>query len=77
MHTAKRCSVGLRRCGSTDLPSLKARAPYGRSVGFLRTAKHVIKDGKDQMPLPYKKVTRTRELFEFGTGYQQYQVQAR
>ena len=48
MHTAKEYSMGLT-LQFPDLPSLKSESAIRQSVGFLRTAKHVIKDGKDQM----------------------------
>ena len=46
-----------------DLPSLKSESAIRQSVGFLRTAKHVIKDGKDQMA-PLIESDENRELFQ-------------
>lgn len=48
MHTAKEYSVGMALQFS-DLPSLKSESAIRQAVGFLKAAKHVIKDGKDQM----------------------------
>ena len=62
MHTAKEYSMGLT-LQFTDLPSLKSESAIRQSVGFLRTAKHVIKDGKDQMA-PLIKSDENRELFQ-------------
>ena len=61
MHTAKEYSMGLT-LQFTDLPSLKSESAIRQSVGFLRTAKHVIKDGKDQMA-PLIESDDNRELF--------------
>lgn len=61
MHTAKEYSVGLT-LQFPDLPSLKSESAIRQSVGFLRTAKHVIKDGKDQMA-PLIESDENRELF--------------
>lgn len=61
MHTAKEYSMGLT-LQFTDLPSLKSESAIRQSVGFLRTAKHVIKDGKDQMA-PLIESDENRELF--------------
>lgn len=62
MHTAKEYSMGLI-LQFTDLPSLKSESAIRQSVGFLRTAKHVIKDGKDQMA-PLIESDENRELFQ-------------
>ena len=62
MHTAKEYSMGLT-LQFTDLPSLKSESAIRQSVGFLRTAKHVIKDGKDQMA-PLIESDENRELFQ-------------
>lgn len=62
MHTAKEYSMGMT-LQFTDLPSLKSESAIRQSVGFLRTAKHVIKDGKDQMA-PLIKSDENRELFQ-------------
>lgn len=62
MHTAKEYSMGLT-LQFTDLPSLKSESAIRQSIGFLRTAKHVIKDGKDQMA-PLIKSDENRELFQ-------------
>ena len=48
MHAAKEYSVGMA-LQFPDLPSLKSESAIRQAVGFLKTAKHVIKDGKDQM----------------------------
>ena len=61
MHTAKEYSMGLT-LQFPDLPSLKSESTIRQSVGFLRTAKHVIKDGKDQMA-PLIESDDNRELF--------------
>lgn len=62
MHTAKEYSMGLT-LQFTDLPSLKSESAIRQSVGFLRTAKHVIKDGKNQMA-PLIESDENRELFQ-------------
>lgn len=62
MHTAKEYSMGLT-LQFPDLPSLKSKSAIRQSVGFLRTAKHVIKDGKDQMA-PLIESDENRELFQ-------------
>lgn len=61
IHTAKEYSMGLT-LQFPDLPSLKSESAIRQSVGFLRTAKHVIKDGKDQMA-PLIESDDNRELF--------------
>lgn len=48
MHAAKEYSVGMA-LQFPDLPSLKSESAIRQAVGFLKTAKHIIKDGKDQM----------------------------
>ena len=48
MHTAKEYSVGLA-LQFPDLPSLKSESAIRQSVGFLKAAKYVIKEGKDQL----------------------------
>lgn len=50
MHTAKEYSLGLTM-QFHDLPSLKSESAIRQAVGFLKTAKHVIKDGKDHSAL--------------------------
>ena len=45
-----------------DLPSLKSESAIRQAVGFLKTAKHVIKDGKDQMAFLIES-DENRELF--------------
>ena len=62
MHAAKEYSVGMA-LQFPDLPSLKSESAIRQSVGFLRTAKHVIKDGKDQMA-PLIESDENRELFQ-------------
>ena len=62
LHTAKEYSMGLT-LQFPDLPSLKSESAIRQSVGFLRTAKHVIKDGKDQMA-PLIESDENRELFQ-------------
>ena len=62
MHTAKEYSMGLT-LQFPDLPSLKSESAIRQAVGFLRTAKHVIKDGKDQMA-PLIESDENRELFQ-------------
>lgn len=61
MHTAKEYSVGLA-LQFPDLPSLKSESAIRQAVGFLKTAKHVIKDGKDQSALLIES-DENRELF--------------
>lgn len=45
MHTAKEYSVGLT-LQIPDLPSLKSESAIRQAVGSLKTARHIIKDGK-------------------------------
>ena len=61
MHTAKEYSVGLT-LQFPDLPSLKSESAIRQAVGFLKTAKHIIKDGKDQSA-PLIESDENRELF--------------
>ena len=61
MHAAKEYSVGMA-LQFPDLPSLKSESAIRQAVGFLRTAKHVIKDGKDQMA-PLIESDENRELY--------------
>ena len=61
MHAAKEYSVGMAMQFS-DLPSLKSESAIRQAVGFLKTAKHIIKDGKDQMA-PLIESDENRELF--------------
>ncbi len=61
MHTAKEYSVGMALQFS-DLPSLKSESAIRQAVGFLKTAKHVIKDGKDRMA-PLIESDENRELY--------------
>lgn len=61
MHTAKEYSVGLT-LQFPDLPSLKSESAIRQAVGFLKTAKHVIKDGKDQSA-PLIESDENQELF--------------
>lgn len=60
MHTAKEYSVGLT-LQFQDLPSLKSESAIRQSVGFLRTEKHVIKDGQDRLA-PLIESDENREL---------------
>ena len=61
MHAAKEYSVGMA-LQFPDLPSLKSESAIRQAVGFLKTAKHVIKDGKDQMA-PLIESDENRELY--------------
>ena len=61
MHAAKEYSVGMA-LQFLDLPSLKSESAIRQAVGFLKTAKHVIKDGKDQMAFLIES-DENRELF--------------
>ncbi len=61
MHAAKEYSIGMT-LQFHDLPSLKSESAIRQAVGFLKTAKHVIKDGKDQMA-PLIESDENRELF--------------
>ena len=61
MHAAKEYSVGMA-LQFPDLPSLKSESAIRQAVGFLKTSKHVIKDGKDQMA-PLIESDENRELY--------------
>lgn len=61
MHAAKEYSVGMAQ-QFPDLPSLKSESAIRQAVGFLKTAKHIIKDGKDQMA-PLIESDENRELY--------------
>ena len=61
MHAAKEYSVGMA-LQFPDLPSLKSESAIRQAVGFLKAARHVIKDGKDQMA-PLIESDENRELF--------------
>lgn len=61
MHTAKEYSIGLA-LQFPDLLTLKSESAIRQAVGFLKTARHVIKDGKDQMA-PLIESDENRELF--------------
>lgn len=61
MHTAKEYSTGLA-LQFPDLLTLKSESAIRQAVGFLKTAKHVIKDGKDQSA-PLIESDENRELF--------------
>ena len=62
MHTAKEYSVGLA-LQFPDLPSLKSESAIRQSVGFLKAAKYVIKEGKDQLA-PLIESDENRELYQ-------------
>lgn len=61
MHAAKEYSVGLT-LQFPDLPSLKSESAIRQAVGSLKTARHIIKDGKDQSA-PLIESDENRELF--------------
>ena len=61
MHAAKEYSVGMA-LQFPDLPSLKSESAIRQAVGFLKAARHVIKDGKDQMA-PLIESDENRELY--------------
>ena len=61
MHTAKEYSVGLA-LQIPDLPSLKSESAIRQAVGSLKTARHIIKDGKDQSA-PLIESDENQELF--------------
>lgn len=61
MHTAKEYSVGLT-LQIPDLPSLKSESAIRQAVGSLKTARHIIKDGKDQSA-PLIESDENQELF--------------
>lgn len=62
MHTAKEYSVGLA-LQFPDFPSLKSESAIRQSVGLLKAAKYVIKEGKDQMA-PLIESDENRELYQ-------------
>ncbi|WP_410084128.1 DUF6043 family protein [Barnesiella intestinihominis] len=66
MHTAKEYSTGLT-LQFPDLPTLKSESAIRQAVGFLKTARHVIKDGKDQSALLIES-DENRELFQTLVG---------
>ena len=61
MHAAKEYSVGMA-LQFPDLTSLKSESAIRQAVGFLKTAKHVIKGGRDQMA-PLIESDENRELY--------------
>lgn len=61
MHAAKEYSVGMA-LQFPDLPSLKSKSAIRQAVGFLKAAKHVIKDGKNQMA-PLIESDENRDLY--------------
>lgn len=61
MHTAKEYSTGLA-LQFPDLLTLKSESAIRQAVGFLKTAKHVIKDGRDQSA-PLIESDENRELY--------------
>lgn len=61
MHTAKEYSIGLA-LQFPDLLTLKGESAIRQAVGFLKTARHVIKDGQDQSALLIES-DENRELF--------------
>ena len=61
MHNAKEYSVGLT-LQIPDLPSLKSESAIRQAVGSLKTARHIIKDGKDQSA-PLIESDENQELF--------------
>ena len=61
MHTAKEYSMGMT-LQFTDCRHGKAGSAIRRSVGFLRTAKHVIWDGKGPDGTP-EESDEAKELF--------------
>ena len=61
MHAAKEYSVGMA-LQFPDLPSLKSESAIRQAVGSLKTARHVIKDGKDRMA-PLIESDENRELY--------------
>lgn len=66
MHTAKEYSTGLA-LQFPDLLTLKSESAIRQAVGFLKTARHVIKDGKDQSALLIES-DENRELFQTLVG---------
>lgn len=61
MHAAKEYSVGMA-LQFPDLPSLKSESAIRQAVGFLKTARHVIKDSRDQSA-PLIESDENRELY--------------
>ena len=61
MHTAKEYSTGLT-LQFPDLLTLKSESAIRQAVGFLKTVRHVIKEGKDQSALLIES-DENRELF--------------
>lgn len=61
LHAAKEYSVGMA-LQFPDLPSLKSESAIRQAVGSLKTARHVIKDGKDRMA-PLIESDENRELY--------------
>lgn len=61
MHAAKEYSAGMA-LQFPDLPSLKSESAIRQAIGFLKTAKHVIKDGRDQSA-PLIESDENRELY--------------
>lgn len=66
MHTAKEYSAGLA-LQFPDLLTLKSESAIRQAIGFLKTARHVIKDGKDQSALLIES-DENRELFQTLVG---------
>ena len=62
MHTAKEYSTGLT-LQFPDLLTLKSESAIRQAVGFLKMARHVIKEGKDQPALLIES-DENRELFQ-------------
>lgn len=66
MHTAKEYSIGLT-LQFPDLLTLKSESAIRQAVGFLKTARYVIKGGKDQSALLIES-DENRELFQTLVG---------
>ena len=66
MHTAKEYSIGLA-LQFPDLLTLKSESAIRQAVGFLKTARHVIKEGKDQPALLIES-DENRKLFQTLVG---------
>mgnify|MGYP005945652089 FL=1 len=62
MHTAKEYSTGLA-LQFPDLLTLKSESAIRQSVGFLKAAKYVIKEGKDQLA-PLIESDENQELYQ-------------
>lgn len=62
MHTAKEYSIGMT-LQFTDLSSLKSESAIRQAVGFLKAAKYVIMEGKDQLA-PLIESDENRELYQ-------------